>query len=154
MAENVLQLEKAFGAISGNFQYTQSPACSNTIIPDDSDDEWHGIGAPSKSDEARRDEEYENEEILATVTVVEDFDPDILVQGPSHPELCAELYPKTAPQRSKSSHPKPKSKSAKVPYGTKHARKEERAKQRSRKLEKAERAGGKASRKSGVRRKR
>jgi ribosomal RNA-processing protein 17 len=118
------------------------------IPPDDSDEEWHGIGAPSK---ARRDEEYENEEILATVTVVEDFDPDIMIQGPSHPESSAELSQKSTPQRSKFSHPKPQSKSKKIYYDTKHARQKERANQHARKLEKAERAGGKGSRKSGIR---
>jgi ribosomal RNA-processing protein 17 len=148
-AENVLRLEKASGAISGSFQYFRPPAGDN-IIPLD-DEEWHGIGDLSQPDEARRDE-YENEEILATVTVVEDFDPDIMAQGPSHPESSTEPYPKSAPQASKTPHPNPKSlKSTKVYYDTKHARQKERAKQHARKFEKAERASGKASRKSGIR---
>jgi ribosomal RNA-processing protein 17 len=115
----------------------------------DGSDEEHGIAAPSKSGEATRDEEYENEEILATVTVVEDFDAD-MVHGPSHPKSCAEPDPKSFPHAPNISPPKSKSKSTKLYYETKHARQKERAKQHARKLEKAERAGGKASRKSGI----
>lgn len=118
------------------------------------DDEWHGIADSSQQDELARDEEYENEEILATVTVVEDFDPDTLIHGPSRPESSSEPRPfhsdhdiRTPRSQPTSHSTKKKMKSTKIRYETKDARKREQVKQRARRTEKAERAGGKASRK-------
>lgn len=131
---------------------------------DDDEEEWAGIS--SKDNE--QDEEYEDEEMLTTVTVVEDFDPDTIIHGSSkpdrlhHPLISTDrLEPK--PSRlppSNISHQSPlkkKSRQRKIPYETSDARKKERTKQRARRTEKAELAGGRATRKSkstrGIRRK-
>lgn len=117
---------------------------NNIFHSDDSDDEWHGITPPSRPGDRSRNEEYENEEVFATVTVIEDFEPEITMDGSSHLDSCAERLPESEPRSARIPHPKPKSKSRKVRYETKDARRKERTKQRARKLEKAERAGGKA----------
>ena len=121
------------------------------------------------------DLEFENEEQLATVTVVEDFDPASLIYGPPGASSTSEMDPHdpsgadndsqpTPAARSSASLPKRKvtkrddgiskkktsgkrEKSKKIKYETKAARKTARSKQIARRTEKAERAGGKASRK-------
>lgn len=122
---------------------------------DDDDEEWNGIGS-SQAVNRQHDEEYENEETVATVTVVEDFDPDTIIHGPAKSENASERslslsesalavqLPKKAPVQSAK---KKKVKEKKIRYQTKDARKKEQLKQRARRTEKAERAGGKASRK-------
>ena len=122
---------------------------------DNDDDEWAGLSAQ----ENERDEEYEDEEILATVTVVEDFDPDTIIHGPpkpnrsDHPPIAQpdRLEPKPKPSRQLQSNTgsSKESRQRKIPYETADARKKERTKQRARRTEKAELAGGKAARKSG-----
>jgi len=105
-------------------------------------------------------EEYENEEQVATVTVVEEFDMDTLIHAeppsehpdsgsPSnqnqarHPKHRAEkLKPITTPGTSK----KKATSAKKIKYETKAGRLAEKKKQQTRKLEKAARAGGKQSR--------
>ncbi|KAF9481540.1 hypothetical protein BDN70DRAFT_803314 [Pholiota conissans] len=146
---NASEVEKAYGAI---------------VDPSDDDDddepEWSGIGA-----DAVRDDEYENEETIATVTVVDDFDPDTIIHGPaktdfqptassssSHPLPRAadvDTLPASS-RRAQKAKPKTKVRERKVRYETNDARKREQIKQRKRRTEKAERAGGKASRKSGT----
>ena len=130
---------------------------------DNGDDEWAGL--PTKENE--RDEEYEDEELLATVTVVEDFDPDTIIHGPPKPDRSdhppipqpdrLEPKPKLSRQLQSNTGPSKKSRQRKIPYETADARKKERTKQRARRTEKAELAGGKAARKSksarGVRKK-
>ncbi|KIM40194.1 hypothetical protein M413DRAFT_49185, partial [Hebeloma cylindrosporum] len=134
--QNAAQVEQAYGAILGNAE---------------DEEEWAGI-------DQRRDEEYEDEEILATVTVVEDFDPDSIIHGPPKTDLPAassqsrsepkssQPPPQTKPLQKPTKHKKPRDK--KIRYETKDARKREQTKQRARRTEKAELAGGKASRKS------
>ncbi|KAJ3777860.1 hypothetical protein FB446DRAFT_777495 [Lentinula raphanica] len=133
--ENAAEIEKAFGASS---------------VPSE-DQEWQGI---SDSFE-QKEQEYEDEEVLATVAVVEDFDPDTLLHGPTNavPRPKSPSIPAVAP----SSHRKNsnsiaqatnKHKTSTIRYQTKEARKAERTKQRARRKEKAELAGGKASRKN------
>lgn len=102
------------------------------------------------------------------MTVVEDFDPEVLLHGQNPPRLPeddeqdtpmedgrkaappkstkgrAAILPKKAP--SKNTKPK------KIKYQTNAARKADRAKEQKRKVEKAERAGGKGSRKKGGKR--
>ena len=138
------------------------PTESNYDLDND-DDEWTGLS----TQENERDEEYEDEELLATVTVVEDFDPDTILHGPPNPDRSDHppiahpdrKEPKQNPSRQLKSNTgsSMKSKRKKIPYETADARKMERTKQRARRLEKAELAGGKAARKSksarGVRRK-
>lgn len=122
------------------------------------------------------EEEYEDEEQLATVTVVEDFDPDTIIHGPprirsspgddgpmeySRPSTkgkSATVMPSlTTTERTKvrtkaNLSVKTKLKmSKKVKYQTKAERGLEKKKQRARRTEKAERAGGKASRSSNSR---
>ena len=102
--------------------------------------------------------------MLATVTVVEDFDPDTIIHGPpkpDHPPIPRpdRLEPKPKPSRQSQTNTgsSKKSRQRKIPYETADARKKERTKQRARRTEKAELAGGKAARKfksvRGVRRK-
>lgn len=103
------------------------------------------------------EEEYEDEDMLATVTVVEDFDPDTFIHGPrlkSDPTSSASSAPPPVPSKQKSERPKRKPKPKKVRYETKDDRKVERTKQRARRTEKAELAGGKAARKKGPGKKR
>lgn len=138
---------------------------------DDSEDEWAGIGGSSKKGKERaeeKEEEYEDEEQLATVTVVEDFDPEALLHGPDIPRNVEEetslstLPPTTSrTQKTRSSQErnggiptamkkirgKASTKPKDIKYQTKSDRKSERSKQQKRRTEKAQLAGGKASRK-------
>ena len=134
-----------------------------SILLHDLDEEWGGLGSREDA-EGRADpieEEYEDEEQLATVTVVEDFDPEELLR-PGRPHEDAnddedaemEDAPSVAPKRdepkvveSKKTKTKAAAKAKDVKYQTNAARKVERAKQIRRKKEKAERAGGKGMRK-------
>ncbi|TFK44806.1 nucleolar protein 12-domain-containing protein [Crucibulum laeve] len=144
--ENAAQVEQAYGALA-----------------DDGD--WKGIHDPEEQG-AERDEEYEDEEMLATVTVVEDFDPDTFIHGPTpSAEEEARKNRPSSTSDSKLTAPKPKTTAStikkkprdkKIRYQTKDDRKVERSKQYARRTEKAELAGGKASRKKtthGARRK-
>jgi len=113
------------------------------------------------SEEDMIQEEYENEEQVATVTVVEDFDMDTLIHAepPSeHPNPgsssnrdharrleCRSEKPKPTANTSGTSKKKATS-AKKFKYETKAARFAEKKKQQARKLEKAARAGGKQSR--------
>jgi ribosomal RNA-processing protein 17 len=118
-----------------------------TFLPGDVDsgDDWTGIS--EKTTGKQKEEEYEDEEVLATVAVVEDFDPDTLIHGPIVKTVpqSAPVAPQTPKRAPVAKKPKPK----KVKYQTKDARKAEKGRQRSRRTEKAELAGGKASRKKG-----
>ncbi|KAG6849993.1 hypothetical protein H0H93_002783 [Arthromyces matolae] len=129
------------------------------VFRDDSSaqDEWSGIGT---SQVKQNEEEYEDEEVTAIVTVVEDFGPEMSLHGP-HPPVDTKTIQdskpasstplaNTAPARSA---PK-KTPKQKVRYQTKEERKRERRKQHGRRTEKAELAGGRASRKKGAAQKR
>ncbi|KAJ7647225.1 nucleolar protein 12-domain-containing protein [Roridomyces roridus] len=134
---NATEVEKAYGADDGHSDQ----------------DEWGGISDVADKGKGRQmEEEYEDEDMLATVTVVEDFDPDALIHGPRPRSIPA--APSTVPappvKAASSERPKKKTKPKKVRYETKDARMRERTKQRARKTEKAELAGGKASRKRTV----
>ncbi|KAG0706084.1 nucleolar protein 12-domain-containing protein [Suillus ampliporus] len=139
--QNAAEVEKAYGAII-----------------DDSDDEDEGMGFSGNEVNG----EYEGEEQLATVTVVEDFDPATFLHGPpitgSAPtdqlDTPSPTFVKPKGKEKAQNDPlKPKRKAKKnektksVKYQTKSARLVERSKQRARRTEKAERAGGKSSRK-------
>ncbi|KDR75789.1 hypothetical protein GALMADRAFT_68267 [Galerina marginata CBS 339.88] len=138
--ENAAQVEKAYGAVIG-------PSY---------DEDWNGIDT-SHQDGNERDDEYEDEEMLATVTVIEDFDPDTIIHGPTKSEMPnatsaerPEAKPSQPPSK-KALHGSAKNiktKDKKVRYETKDARRREQTKQRVRRTEKAELAGGKAARKS------
>ncbi|GLB37525.1 putative nucleolar protein 12 (25kDa) [Lyophyllum shimeji] len=138
-AENAAQVESAYHALLGD-------------IDDDEEDGWAGI--PSEQKGKQKEEEYEDEEVTATVTVVEDFDPDSLIRGPrildatTHRQPSSAESPKTSALISHDSTPAgKKAKIKKVRYQTKRERQVERTRQRARRTEKAELAGGKASRK-------
>ncbi|CCM05020.1 uncharacterized protein FIBRA_07219 [Fibroporia radiculosa] len=154
-AQNAAETERAYGAHSEG--------------QDESDQEWSGISAEGISNKGKGkeiEEEYEMEEQVATVTVVEDFDPAEIIHGPqeSRPESLksqnahSSTLPRTQPKiksrdtlRSQPLVAKSKlvKKAKDIKYQTNAARKSERMKQRRRRTEKAERAGGKLSRKSG-----
>ncbi|KAF8070548.1 nucleolar protein 12-domain-containing protein [Lyophyllum atratum] len=142
--ENAAEVESAYHALLGN-------------VDDVAEDDWTGISSEQKG--KRKEEEYEDEEITATVTVVEDFDPDSFIHGPRIPTDSEKRQPsaiatQTAtinPSTSRDNAlPKKKMKAKKIRYQTKEERKVERTKQRARRTEKAELAGGKASRKKGA----
>ncbi|KAG7098647.1 hypothetical protein E1B28_000563 [Marasmius oreades] len=143
-AENAAQVEQAYGA----------------LLPDDP--EWKGISqTPNDSDQMEREQEFADDEVLATVAIVEDFDPDALLHGPKddaeRPKSTLPPPPQppqttTREKRYINSQKKPKPK--KIRYETKEARKAERSKQRARRTQKAELAGGKAGRLKGKKTKR
>jgi len=151
--ENATQVEKAYGAVIGEPRYRDFPVfVSAQLTPDEGEDEWDGIGDSSKDDDNKRDHEYEDEEMLATVTVIEDFDPDTIIHGPVQSGSTASTAPLRVDPKPLQSKPIPKpttknkAKAKKVRYETKDARRREQTKQRARRTEKAELAGGKASR--------
>jgi ribosomal RNA-processing protein 17 len=124
------------------------------------DDEWSGIGGePVAEGETEKAEEYEDEEHLAIVTVVEDFDPHTIIHGPpqiaaSHPVAPPPDLPMPSTTKRKRidvAGAKANTIAKKIRYETKSARKAEKGKQRARRTEKAERAGGKSTRKPGRR---
>jgi ribosomal RNA-processing protein 17 len=155
--ENAAEVEKAYGAILGErniltiWHAKQEP----TPVNADADEEWTGISLSSEAKGKQKEEEYQDEEVLATVTVVEDFDPDTFIHGPpptpreNHPaEPTPAKTPPAKVSRDKVASRKP-SKGKKVKYETKAERMVQQTKQRARRTEKAELAGGKASRKKG-----
>ena len=107
----------------------------------------------------QREHEYSDEEQLATVTVMEDFDPSLILYNSTDPDTEQQrplLKPPAPAPPAPSSLSREKAsrkddglatKNVKVRYETKAARKATRATQRARRTEKAERAGGKAARK-------
>jgi len=145
--------------------------CENAAVELDSDrEEWTGIDPErdADADAAERHEyAYSDEEQLATVTVVEDFDPSALLHGAAaasegHHERASTSPPPPhphphPPRRGKvegenewgsaTSKGKRNGVATKVRYETKAARRATRATQHARRTEKAERAGGKAMRK-------
>ncbi|TFY77823.1 hypothetical protein EWM64_g6185 [Hericium alpestre] len=138
--ENAAKVEKAYGAV---------------IAGSDDDEEWLGFGSDAKG-KGKDEAEYSDEEQVATVTVVEDFDPDTLIHGEA-PIPRTESTEDVEPGRRATKNEKPlkkveKLKPKKIKYQTKAARKAETGKQRARRTEKAERAGGKASRNKGKKR--
>ena len=119
------------------------------------------------SEEDMVQEEYENEEQVATVTVVEDFDMDTLIHPgapsghrvPDSSNLDQDQSHQTKPSEHRTKVPKSASiaktqgaskmktrSEKKIKYETKAARLAEKRVQRARKLEKAARAGGRKSR--------
>ncbi|TFL01520.1 nucleolar protein 12-domain-containing protein [Pterulicium gracile] len=146
-SENAAQVEAAYGNLAASHD----------------DDEWEGLGRSGKGKGKAKDEEYETEETIATVTVVEDFDPDELLHAPSdanardkdthaRPEPRLPVASKPARPKSTAGAPKKKKSSSSSKYGTNASRKHDRNKQFKRRTEKAERAGGKASRSRGPKR--
>jgi ribosomal RNA-processing protein 17 len=136
--------------------------CREDGDEEDEDMEWDGIEEiVDKGKE--KDEEYEDEEQLATVTVVEDFDPHTIIHGapltlPPPPPVSHQVIDATKrpprPARATQSDVTRKKKSGKartVHYQTKSARKAEKGKQRARRTEKAERAGGNGSARNRIR---
>ncbi|KAG6832639.1 hypothetical protein H0H92_014475 [Tricholoma furcatifolium] len=139
--ENAAEVESAYHELLGNAE--------------DAADEWTGIPTVDKG--KQKEEEYEDEEITATVTVVEDFDPDTFIHGPKsstgveQPKPSSSSTGTTTTPAPSSNKPKLTTKKSikpqKIRYQTKSERKTERTKQHARRTEKAELAGGKKSRK-------
>lgn len=175
--ENAAEVEKAYGAVGDDEGMVEDPVSEVflTLAVDSGSDEWDGLrewsgNAKGKGRADEREEEFEGEETLATVTVVEDFDPDELLHGPKQTDAMVEDedgHAEQLPPPKSAQKPNPeatKSKAAtstkklqpkdpkKIKYQTNAARKVERAKQQKRKVEKATRAGGKGSRKRGGKR--
>ncbi|TFK73979.1 hypothetical protein BDN72DRAFT_886560, partial [Pluteus cervinus] len=134
--ENAALVEKAYGAPEAQDQHSSDEG------------EWSGIaGSPPNA----REDEYGDEETLATVTVIEDFDPELAIYGrkpspPSSDRPHSQTPTKPRLSSSTASQPQNKPKPKKTRYEGNRARKSERQKQHSRKLEKAALAGGKSSR--------
>jgi ribosomal RNA-processing protein 17 len=120
--QNAALVEKAFGGYDH-----------------DNDDDWGGISESQHNSDHVADR-FEDEEHLATVTVVEDFDPDTLIHGPLKPN------PKPVPEYSHKHRRRDSSKSTgNIRYQTNAARKADRVMQRARRNEKAELACGSKS---------
>ena len=172
-AQNAEEVERAYGAIvdgDGTSILTSHLITQHIVFSDES--AVFSEQDKGKQRAAEVEDEYEDEEQLATVTIVEDFDPHELLHGPQnvrvHQEVVAEDSdgpPISTSARhtstrlgaqTPSSSKKPQSRVAKKPkeikYQTQVARKIERAKQRRRSTEKAERAGGKAARRKSSKR--
>ncbi|EJD02979.1 uncharacterized protein FOMMEDRAFT_86142 [Fomitiporia mediterranea MF3/22] len=125
-------------------------------VNESSDEETNKL-PQSRKGKGKATQEFEDEEQLATVTIVEEFDPDTL----RHMSSTAQNKPGSLSSASESrvdtridSQSRPPPKKAKVqpkrtPYETKAARKAARVKQHSRKLEKANLASRNARRKEG-----
>lgn len=149
---------------------------SNCVSDDDEGDEEFDEGSSSDTKRKGKviEEEYEDNVQAATVTVVEDFDADALIHGLDHLPENSQLwdddedkapldrrrgkyvvaqqgnFTKSTDHKSTTDATKAEARTVtktKIKYQTNAARKMERMKQRHRKTEKAERAGGKASRK-------
>ncbi len=168
--KNAREAERACGGIVGecSCQLQCTVQGKTSVCADgDSDSEWDGISLKSPKGKRRANEEeeeaFEDEEQLATVTVVEEFDPDSLIHG-TQPAPKPHEDGDDSAERPRDSQPRAKTKPAgrdaktkvktatrakDIKYQTGAARKAEREKQRKRKLEKAERAGGKAPRRKG-----
>jgi len=162
-AQNAARVEEAYGGVAQRVE---------------SDEEWTGIASSPSSSGAGLDPEHEyeysDEEQLATVTVVEDFDPSALLHGVPVPPSSGEQRPEERapplprarakvatrghssladvgggwpPAKNEGKTNKNGAATKKVRYETKAARRATRATQRARRTEKAERAGGKAARK-------
>jgi ribosomal RNA-processing protein 17 len=157
--QNATEVERAYGGGAGASRYTAPPIISLVLTNFSSADaeEWGGVGSGSGS-ESEREEEYEGEEQLATVTVVEDFDPATLIYGPEPtrvppvptdapkpPRTTGRVKPKDMP--GKIAKAKAGKRSKDVKYQTQAGRRADKRKQLARHTEKAERAGGKQSRK-------
>ena len=97
------------------------------------EEEWTGI-----PEEKRTEEAYDDEEIVATVTVVEDMDPA------SFTTPTIRRSPRVEPDQTNiiKAPPKMKAKPRKIRYEKKEDRKRERAKQKARRTEKADLARG------------
>ena len=172
--KNATEVEKAYGALISGKHFSCWSCMELALILSSSGDEgedWGGVSASSSLEKGKgkareHAEEYEDEEQLATVTVVEDFDPDTLLHGPpigrptrdeaeqgaspTTPSVLPET--KTAAKKTstdiKKSQSKTTAKAKTIKYQTNAARKAERSKQQRRKSEKAQRAGGKSARRS------
>ena len=180
-AQNAAKVEEAYGGVvqRASHFYTSSPSiqgkltvvAKNAAVELDSDGEgWTGID-PEHDAEERHEHEYSDEEQLATVTVVEDFDPSAVLYGApasdseeQHERASASSPHPRPPPRGKveggnewgsaASKGKKNGAAKKVRYETKAARRATRATQHARRTEKAERAGGRAARhKAGGRKK-
>ena len=126
--------------------------------PDQDENEWSGIDRSVDKGKSMQQEEYEDEDQLATVTVVEEFDPHAIIYGPprthNHSQHSSTRLPAqpTIQPLEQGGKPGFKIKAGrkvkKVHYESKSARTTEKRKQRARRTEKAERAGGKARRHS------
>lgn len=136
---NAAQVEKACGAILGLVVRFQVITGTHLITLSEEEQEWRGITVHG---DAVRDEEYENEELLATVTVVEDFDLNANFLAPLHSRTSKSTTETTTSLQKPSRTKKP----PKDRYENKHARQREQTKQRARRTKKAELAGGRASR--------
>jgi ribosomal RNA-processing protein 17 len=163
--QNARDVEKAYGATGVWPLHSAILALLDLYMGiEDSGDEWGGAASTGEDREVQ--EEYEDEEQLATVTVVEDFNPDELIYGPTPTEssvpapASASTRPesttnkkRTAPAKEKVAKAKKSKRAKETKYQTQAARRADKRKQLARHTEKAERAGGKQSRKpSGKRR--
>ena len=99
--------------------------------------------ASQSDEEDPNEEQFEDEEAIATVVVVEDFDPDAVRHGTTVstagklPAVSASLSDTKSAQHSQAKKTKP----TKIKYQTKDARKAESKRQQQRKQEKARLAG-------------
>jgi ribosomal RNA-processing protein 17 len=184
-AQNAAEVEEAYGGVVRRTSRSYLLSCPSsaqaahmgvklifrkiTGIEPYGDEQWTGItpsssgagaGDPEHDVEAERrkcEYSYSDEEQLATVTVVEDFDPSALhlLHGSVAPDERSSPLPPARHGRIQNEvgdgavrKRKDMSAKNKVRYETKAARRAAQTKQHARKAEKAERAGGKAARRT------
>jgi len=147
--QNAAEVEQAYGAIVCKWPCFAVGCCavSNRCVDPENDEEWEGTSSPEKGKQKMTEAEYEDEEILATVAVVEDFDPDAILHGPNPPSTHAPpalkvSKPSTTPSKAKlltstKSKLKPRKPSS-IKYETKSERLAAKSKQRKKRSDRAE----------------
>ena len=105
------------------------------------EEEWTGI-----PDEKEKEEAYDDEEVVATVTVIEDMDPASFTSTPTIRRETPPPHVEPDQTRIIKAPPKVKAKPRKIRYEKKEDRKRERAKQKARRTEKADLARGRRRR--------
>ncbi|KAI0958306.1 hypothetical protein AcV7_004161 [Taiwanofungus camphoratus] len=116
-AQNAAETEEAYRAHVGEPRGLSTPGSrSHTRLSpsadgeDESGAEWAARASSSRSAPrgeeggAEREEEYGHDEHVATVTVVEDFDPDVLIHGPLRTQLHAASSRDGSPSPSPAGH--------------------------------------------------
>jgi ribosomal RNA-processing protein 17 len=100
-AENVRAVRAAMGLVNGALGPTLANSLGTDVAPDETgEDSSRSEAGPSKPSVAAIEEaEYSDEDQLATVTIIEDFDPSSSVFLPAQRASSSSPAPETAPKR-------------------------------------------------------
>ena len=91
-AENARQVEQFYGAFFPSTRFISVYWLFIGLVDHEEEEEWTGI--------ASHMQEYEDDHVLATVTVVQDFDPDTIRHGPL-PQSAHAKEPEHTPEKTK-----------------------------------------------------